>query len=250
MTRLLLFLFMYSVTVGFACRPVNLKNCSYQECLMKLKSYPQEVLVLVPESSESVRIHFHGFILGLYPEYETTLPGMIQAFNLESRICQSKEVVIVPRSLGKCETFEETFTSSESVRSLLSELNLTGLPLHLSAHSGGGKTLARLLRTDLQVNRISLFDALYGQTEKNNVARWYRQVQGKMRLVSVKETSPNRWMNELIRDLGARVQTSEQSQRGISYEVQLGSRLIHLSRPAGPEGSLRAHYQVLRETWE
>jgi len=136
------------------------------------------------------------------------------------------------------------------VRSLLSELNLSGLPLHLSAHSGGGKTVARLLSTDLQVNRISLYDALYSQTEKESVARWYGKVQGKMRLSSVREMSPNRYMKELIQDLGLEVQTSREILRGIPYEIQRGRRLIHQIRPVGPEGSLKAHYQVVTESWE
>lgn len=238
---------------NFECQTKTIDGCSYSECLGKLPSYPRPVLVSVPASAKSLRVHFHGHILGIFPEYETSLSSMVSAFGIQSGLCKSSEVTVFPASVGKCATYDKNLVDSPSIENFVSEVHSAlgqTLPLrHVSGHSGGGRTVSRFLKTSLPIEKVSVFDGTYSENDKSALKAWYKKNQGSLILATVKGMSPERYILELKKELGLLQKPVRTDLNGTAFDVYAESRLIHLNRPVAKSGDLKAHYEVLSQTW-
>ena len=191
-------------TFAFTCEQSSEENgCSYQVCLVEGDSnYPRPSLVILPltsrKSSIPLRIHFHGWTQERdgsprNPDYDFswTIPGaspdlaLVQkywtSFGLVQAACSiHPEVVLSPLSRGHDDDYESYFSGPlEFTRYLKGVMDRIPLPvdgvpeIHLSAHSGGGKTLLRILSLDDgRVSRIKLLDATYSSEGVQKANAW------------------------------------------------------------------------------
>lgn len=240
---------------SFQCQTKTQGNCSYQECLGSLPSYPKPVLIVVPEKIESLRIHFHGHKLGIYPEYEKNLSSMVKSFGLNASLCEGTEVAIFPESSGKCATYDETLKDKASIETFTKEIhaalgqNLKSAPLHISAHSGGGRVLSRFLNSGIPTAKVKVFDGIYSEGVKNSLRDWYKNNDGKLMLATIKGMDPDKFTTQLKQEIGEKFINSKSTIKGTAFDVSNGPRLIHYSRYAGDVGSTKAHYDVVTQTW-
>lgn len=243
------------VLSSFKCVQKSVDNCIYKECTGTLPSYPKPVLVVIPLMAESMRLHFHGHKLGTYPQYEKNMSSMVKAFGIAGELCKSSEVAIFPESDGKCSTYDTKLVTKANFELLFSELhNVTGghlksLPFNVSAHSGGGRTVSRLLDAGFNVENVTIFDGTYSEANKNSLKKWFQKGDGKLTLATVKGMSPDSYANAIKKELGLKMTQSKSTIQGTSFDVSKSDRLIHYSRSAGAVGSLKAHYDVLTQTW-
>ena len=278
MTHLFLLLSFLSVSVGFAAEPIcedishkevltSLRlqsfqcqtktqgDCSYQECLGSLPSYPRPVLIIVPAKIESLRLHFHGHKLGKYPEYEKDLPSMIKSFGLNASLCSGTELAVFPESSGNCTTYDTVLKDQPSIEVFTKDLhaalgqNLKSAALHISAHSGGGRVLSRFLTSGIATSKVSVFDGIYSESVKNSLRDWYKTSDGKLMLATIKGMSPETYTGQLKLELVEKFVNSKSTIKGTAFDVSMGSRITHFSRSAGDVGATKAHYDVLTQTW-
>ena len=239
----------------FNCTTKTINDCTYKECLGTLPSYPKPVLVAIPLLTEGLRLHFHGHKLGKFPEYEKNLSSMVTSFGLNAELCKSREVTVFPESDGNCATFDQKLKTKEDFELFFKELhmatgnNLKQAPLSISAHSGGGRTISRFLDFGFDVNQVSIFDGIYSETQKTSLKNWYKKSDGQLILATVKGMSPETYSQALKKELAIHMTDSKATIQGTSFDVSKSDRLIHYSRAAGQAGSLKAHYDVLSQTW-
>ena len=238
---------------GFDCKKINLTGCAYQQCSGKLADYPQPVLITIPETVTSLRLHFHGHLLGLASTrpYEGALPEMIQAFDLQKSLCTSSEVTIFPKSMGANTTYKEFFKDSQAHAQFFSSIqntlgnHLKDSPLHLSAHSGGGKYVAGALSAGIKTSKVSIFDGIYSTSTKDALKQWYAKDLGQLTIATVKGMDPDKLATQLKAELGGKFISTKNSFGKTTYDVHTSGNFIHYSRGAGS----MAHFETVTEIW-
>lgn len=240
---------------GFKCDTKTSENCSYSECTGTVPNYPKPILIAIPKDASQFRLHFHGHKLGVYPEYEKNLTSMVKSFGLNSELCENEQITVFPESDGKCATYDQVLKDKASFETFFSDIhtatgnNLKSLPFHLSAHSGGGRAVSRLLNAGFPVDQVTVFDGTYSEDQKKSLKDWYLKGEGKLILSTVKGMSPETYAGQLKKELGLTMKSSKSTIKGTDFDLHQSDRLIHYSRAAGPEGSTKAHYDVLTQTW-
>lgn len=236
------------LSFGFTCKEKQVGNCHYQECTGKIKSYPEDILMIVPENAQSLRLHFHGHILGVFPEYEKDLISMIKAFDLEERLCQSNEVTVFPKSKGNCTTYDANLKTDADFRKFIQELGVPEMPLHVSAHSGGGRTVGRILQTKIKVSSVSLYEGIYSEALTGQILKWQQKEKGELKLASIKGSSPDKFASLYIRTSKIPVTVRHEQIAGKDFEVSVGENFIQLRR-ASTSQDIKPHYEILSESW-
>jgi hypothetical protein len=242
---------------GLECAPKVMEGCSYEECVGQIGSYPRPILITVPSSVSSLRIHFHGHHLGM-PQtlpYETSLTSMISAFGLPKHLCLGNELTVFPQSLGKNVTYKEFFKDDSTYAQFLNDLHqvlnqsLKDSPLNLSGHSGGGKYVAGALSAGLKVSSVTIFDGIYSATTKDTLKNWINLSEGKLILATVKGMDPENYSNQLRKELTTKFTSTKSSINETPYDVHSSLRVMHYSRFAGAAGGTKAHFDVVSEIW-
>jgi hypothetical protein len=247
-------------------------GCQYRGCVGQIVGYPAPVVLLVPARPRLLRIHFHGFSERLSaqgspqgplnPAYDwnnTAYPtpeAAIRAFELNapdspmkiahsyrmaSSVCGQRELVVVPTSRGRCDTYKKIFTSPESlvefVVKVRDSLKTPATPVHLSAHSGAGKVLRSMLAHEtgeLTISRVSAFDAFYHSQDAQGPLAWARRM-------------PSRSLRSVVLSRGA---PSHHAQRQLGFTTGRGlgngSRLesLQLDEERGHD-----HWSLVRSHW-
>lgn len=247
---------------GMTCRSISLTGCELQECVGKLSSqdisYSKSILFLIPPRPKAVRLHFHGHHLGLAATrtYESGLSQMIQAFKIENKICLNDEVVIIPESTGKNVTYAEHFNAPQKILSfthnlinILEASSAEKYPLHLSGHSGGGKYVGKALEAGIEAKRVTLFDGVYSEKTSDQLIKWYKRTHGSFNLVTVKNNSPYKFSIQLQNKLNIDTVNGNVEMEGTQYDIYHQGKFTHLTRETGQSGSLKAHFEVVSETW-
>lgn len=238
---------------GFVCTQQKLEGCSYTECSGTVGNYPKPVMITIPQTVNSMRLHFHGHILGLpaTKPYEGDLSSMTMAFGIQNSLCTSSDVTIFPQSTGANATYKEFFKESNSYTKFLSDIqttlgnNLKDSPLHLSGHSGGGKYVAGALNAGIGTSKVSIFDGIYSATTKDALRNWYNKGEGKLTLATVKGMDPDKFATQLRGDVAAEFKTTKSTIKGTDYNVHKTDRFVHYSRGSGAN----AHFDTVTEIW-
>jgi hypothetical protein len=238
---------------GFTCTQQKLTNCSYTECSGSLGNYPKPVLITIPETVKALKLHFHGHILGLsYTKpYEGNASSMIKAFGIQESLCQNSEVTIFPQSTGPNTSYKEFFKNNESYTKFFSDIhttlgnNLKEAPLHLAGHSGGGKYVAGALNAGINPSKVSIFDGIYSTTTKDSLKDWYNKGEGKLTLATVKGMDPEKFSNELRKEVGTTFTSTKSTIKNTVYDVHKSDRFTHYSRGYNQT----AHFNVVTEIW-
>lgn len=180
---------------------------------------------------------------------------MISQFKLNSELCKSSDVTIFPESDGNCSTYDQTLNTKKDFTNFLNELHsatgsyLKGAPLSVSAHSGGGRTITRMLDAGLTINQVTIFDGIYSEGQKNSLKNWFIKGGGKLFISTVRGMSPENYTQLLKEELGIKMAQTRSTLGGTIFDVFSSEHLTHYSRSTGEVSSLKAHYDVLTQTW-
>lgn len=248
------FLSQFKLT-GFSCETKVKNGCHFQECSGKIPTYTQSILILIPQQVSGLRLHFHGHKLNKFPEYDRNLSSMIDAFDLRAAICESKEMVVFPESTGNCKDYDEQLKTKSDFETFLKDLNVamnglaTGLPIHISAHSGGGRTIGRYLSQGMIANEVTIFDGIYSNDLKNQISSWYQKSSGQLKLNSIKGLSPHSYVSSMMNDLNLEFKKEEMIIKNKKFRKFSGDRIQILNRDYTGD-ALKAHYDIVSETWK
>lgn len=240
---------------SFVCETKTVGRCVYDECLGKISGYSKPVLVLLPQSMTSMRIHFHGHKLNVFPAYDKNLKSMVKAFGLEDDICKGTEAVIFPESSGKCADYDLELKDAANFKRFFAGINsatgnhLKEMPVHVSAHSGGGRTVGRMLEAGVKVDEVSIFDGIYSEALKNQIKTWYKREDGQLNLHSIKGQSPANYVAMMVKELDLKLTETNPTIQQIPYKKSVGSRIRVLNRESGSDTAIKAHYDIVSQTW-
>jgi hypothetical protein len=127
---------------------------------------------------------------------------------------------------------------------------LKELPLHLSAHSGGGRTVGRWLKFKTKIETVTIFDGVYSELQKQQLKIWYETGVGQLNLYAIEGQSPYRFNMALLKEWKLPSKPEQVTIKNVTYQQHQAARLRLLHRKVGKEGAIRAHYQILSETWK
>ena len=246
---------------GFTCTTKTVNGCSYSQCKGTIGDYPQPVYITVPYRIESMRLHFHGHILGYESTkpYDKPFPEAIKNFGLEHALCASSQLTIFPQSRGKNDDYKAYFSSPEKYKNFITQLNfplggtMNAYNLHLSGHSGGGKYVAGALDAGVQCSGVSVYDGIYSDTTMKALKNWHKKNEGPLTVVTVKGMDPENFVSKkpggLKSELGITSRPSTLKVKGVDYEVTSEKNFYHFSRSAYPVSGLQAHFDVVSHIW-
>lgn len=238
---------------GFKCNSVILDGCQYSECRGRIPSYPLEVMISVPSEVTGLRVHFHGHILNKFPQYERDLSEMVKSFNLNKSLCVSKKMHVFPKSEGNCKTYDLHLKNNESLVSFYTDIEevsgRTFSNISLSAHSGGGRVLARFLKSGLSISEVSIFDGIYSDKERILIEEWFLNTGGVLNLSTVQGMTPELMVKKIVKKISPEEEMTKTLIEKVSYEMLETPRFYFLNRLKNNEDLLTAHYKVLSETW-
>jgi hypothetical protein len=183
----------------------------------------------------------------------------------------------MPKSIGACATFDSYFKSSLEFNQFIKDVSLatsipnaSTLPITISGHSGGGRTLARILngsvhkvdgKANERIDQAFFYDGLYNSWQPDMIANWVKQNSGvKLTMVALApiKTNPNlspfTYSNLVLQKISGvtnlpqtnvAIQTKNYTKTVFnqnSNQVQL------LTRPTDTNHT-QAHFDVIKETW-
>ncbi len=237
----------------FKCNNLKSDHCSYTECRGRIPSYPLEILISVPQEVNGVKIHFHGHILNKFPQYERDLSEMVKSFNLNRSLCVSKNIVVFPRSEGNCKTYDLYLKDNQAILKFFFDIeNALGLHfqnLSLSAHSGGGRTVARFLKSNLSISEVSIYDGIYSENDKDIIQDWFFKTKGSLKLSSVKGMTPEKMSLAIAKKISPEGSIRKTKIGEVTFEKQEAEKFQFLNRTSHNEDILKSHYKILEETW-
>lgn len=235
---------------GFLCNDVTVDGCTYKECSGNAAFYPKEIYFALPAKISSVRLHFHGHILNL-PEtrvFEGSPSKMIKGFQLQKDICQSEEVVIIPQSIGKNDTYKAYFAGTEAwekfKKGLALLLKMDVPTFHLSGHSGGGKFVGLALDNKVIAHQVSLYDGVYSDETIMSMERYMEKKFSKFLFSAVADQSPDRYLSAFMKRFKV---TEEKIQlKNQAYTLLKHPDMKFFRRMNKESGS---HFTIVTETW-
>ena len=146
----------------------------YEYCEVKVDGYPEPVAIISPQNEEiySVKVHWHGYILDPTSPFDRSLKSYVETLSLLPTV--NGERVIIPKSVGKCETFFKNVTSLNAFLESLKDFIPEKSEIELSAHSGSGAFIAQLLTNEEIKNLIGVHyvDALYADVTVEQIKKW------------------------------------------------------------------------------
>lgn len=160
---------------GFRCSENDLlKSLRGVVCVGSFRDYPQPVRFYVSpyyqQSENKNHIHFHGHRLQGVDTFEThaaDLEGWGD-YGAELVTSQFKGLLIIPESIGNCETYEKYFVSEFEFQDFVNDLEFfqsqQASSVSLSGHSGAYRILNRMAGFPAvieSVHRLGLLDAIY-----------------------------------------------------------------------------------------
>ena len=237
----------------FNCKNLIFDDCQYTECRGRLPSYPLEILVSIPKEVNALGVHFHGHLLGKYPEYERDLGHMIRSFHINKGLCVSKKMMIFPRSEGNCQTYDSHLKDKQSLMRFFHDIETATersfSTLSLSAHSGGGRTVSRILKSDFAVSEVTLYDGIYSENDRETIKNWYQTNNGFLRLSSVSGMTPEKMCKKIVASISPEISVIQTKINNVKFEKLEAERFHYLNRKSDNENLLKAHYKILEETW-
>lgn len=181
---------------------------------------------------KTARVHFHGWTQdsatgkGYRQEYDfdwtdpsknpsdSQLKKFVEAYGMQREVDQdSSKIILIPLARGHCDQYGELadiskFDSAFKEVSLKLGLNLNQLKLRLvSAHSGGGAFLSKLLKNSAQSTflsqtiRANFYDAIYQADTVNGLKSWIsNNIPGELkqlRLFSIPNRGPSKYGEQI-----------------------------------------------------
>ena len=253
-----------------SCKPRVIDGCGFDECIAPaglFNNYPKPVTILIPKNlsyPKSLKVHFHGFSY-FGKKWDKNIESMNSSFKFGVSTCKKKdEIILIPYSENnKNNDFHKYFPNSNKFISFLNEVEIKSimsnkLPITLSAHSGGGKVIANIVKDDTLVNRIGaieLYDALYSKYWADNIYNWVDKNQNaKLKIASIKNTTTSTWSNYLYKKIESSISSpvenriNNETNRMFEYRTKdKDGRKISLSEEKYRQGD--HHWELNRDFW-
>jgi pimeloyl-ACP methyl ester carboxylesterase len=254
-----------------SCKEVTVDSCNYTDCRVKLAGYPQEIAILSPKDNATniLQYHFHGFRFNdnYSWQFDRSLNHVIQGFQLERAVCgDERKTLIIPYSSGQNIDYRNYFISADKFtdfhHAILQQLNLTQAnEIHLSAHSGGGKTVSMIAANSaLSINKVIIYDGIYGQTWSDDLIKWVKSPEKKsLKLVAVAPAAVNakNWKNQageapfnfsraIILQNNQDLKLTQQN-KGFLVRSQISETMVEFIFEANNSSN---HYTILTHWWE
>lgn len=154
---------------------------SYSEAVPVSERYPEEVALFgKPEVARvpgyDLILHLHGFRQnrdGLQGRLET-FDDVLKEFDFDTLLQNSgrRAVLVVPSSLGKCDTFTSHLIPEDRllsfIQAVFQKIGTYPNRIILIGHSGSYHALAAITQSSLQsfISELYLLDATYGEEQK------------------------------------------------------------------------------------
>lgn len=183
-------------------------NCINDEaviCTSQHAVYPNKLAFIFNENQkiENLLVHLHGHSFGLLPtgeDFDSTPIKMIKSFEFNKYISQLENtLMVIPFTTKKCFDYDNYLQYGNNFDNLINHIleYITNTPkVHLSAHSGGGRTIARTInKMSTVISSISLFDAIYSSKRTSQYTKWFALSEKKINLIAVAPKDVNRNYN-------------------------------------------------------
>lgn len=234
----------------------------------KTSYYPNKIAIFYKNAESSniknIILHLHGhrtFRKNL--NRVETFQDILNEFNFNELLSQTNlkdAILIVPASIGKCDTYKEYLSSIQGFDAFLNSIFLEvlqpkkmhidfeNLKITLSGHSGSYNPIAQILKDNNineskffhYVEKINLFDALYGEIE--TYSNFIKNNKIKFNLVAVKNTktsqnqkllyallnSQNNYLKLKIQN-EIKIKSCKQNQEKLVCEVLIDSKTHKIS---------------------
>lgn len=269
------------------CEKIIQDECEYAICLLpKNKYYSNSLSIITPlkldlKEIKKIRFHLHGHSFGQLQsgeDFDSSPQAIEKGFKLGAITCKAKQPIILPFSKGKCTDFDESLNESKDfdllVLDLLTklELNSTKIGIEVSAHSGGGRTVTRILK-DIKYNPISekaseriqkvwIFDGIYNKERKESYVKWLENsvnVSFNTYAIAPKEanqnyekyigSSPYNYSKDILSDLTSEKMALPFMKKG-AFKVKASTDKSDLSFVYEQSYSSFQHWYILRDFWD
>lgn len=144
--------------------------------------YPNKSIFVFNKDSlaSDILFHLHGYAFGKFTngeDFDSTPKNLVESFKFSTAIKDSlNTVLVIPFTTGKCKDYDSYLASKNNFENYMIQITEKLNPsatLHLSAHSGGGRTLAKTInRMSLVIKSVSLFDANYSSSRRGQYSSW------------------------------------------------------------------------------
>jgi hypothetical protein len=183
------------------CQKAEINGCRFHQCTGNIGDYPQKVRILLPldasDAYKSFQYHFHGHRFG--NNYDLNLDKLVTNMDLYKKSCgNNAQTMIVPFSYGQCADFDAYFRSQDDFnkfhRNILDKMGATQSPhLTLSAHSGGGRALGKIIRAgETHISKVEIYDGIYSWWQPEAIETWYKNTpEAQLKMIALAPAGTN-----------------------------------------------------------
>ena len=180
----------------------NLQNEKVVVCVLDKEnfSYPNNTTLIFHQNTQvqEFLVHLHGHSFGPLSsgeDFDSSPEKIIKSFGFVSAILNHpKLAIVIPFTTGKCKDYDQYFARENNFEKYIDEVRMAlGNPskLHLSAHSGGGRTLAKTInKMKSVISSVSLFDAIYSSARTAQYQSWIKLNNKILNLIAIKGNTP------------------------------------------------------------
>jgi len=260
---------------------------AYQLKAVVVPGYSKPWIMLHSDQSSvheinQIRIHFHGWTQDprtgkpyqpkidfewkdpKLPPSEIDMRKLIEGYSIQKEVeSNDRLAIIIPLSRGHCDQYPELLTNFDSIFSnVLRAFDLNAALLHASAHSGGGQFLSHLLASASrsiflsQTLKLSLFDAIYGDSTLMNLQKWLDETKGgevaQLQLLSISHQKPSLLADKFFTKISALENLRNYKFNGIlintkSKKLENGNQISLIEEGVIP--NTLNHWTLLQQLW-
>jgi hypothetical protein len=263
----------------FICTDFKTPNqCLMKKCSGKILGYDQNIDVFIPQNINRLSVYFHGHILAGFEKYSNSITNTNDPSKLKEKICSSTSATIMPQSTGACSTFDTFFKTSAEFNQFINDVsvassipNSSSLPISISGHSGGGRTLARILngtihkvdgRANERIDLAVFYDGIYNDWQPDMISNWVKNsTDVKLTMVALapikpeQSLSPYKNSNLILKKISGQNNLPHtslmiQSKTYTKTILNQNSNQVQvLTTPTIDGLHTQSHFDVIKETW-
>lgn len=182
------------LNLGAEC---NVEDENIHYCILDKNNfgYPNKTSIIFHKNAqiEHLLFHLHGHSFGPLDsgeDFDTTPEKMIVSFGIATSLRNHNSIaMVIPFTVGRCKDYDSYLAKGNNFENYilqLQELVSKDAKVHLSAHSGGGRTIAKTInRMKTVISSISLFDAIYNPPLTPQYISWVNLENKILNLIAV-----------------------------------------------------------------
>jgi hypothetical protein len=253
-------------------------QCLMKKCSGKILGYDQNIDVFIPQKINRLSIYFHGHVLAGFEKYSNSITNNNDPSLLREKICSSTSATIMPQSTGACSTFDSFFKTSAEFNKFIDDVsaassipNSSSLPISISGHSGGGRTVARILngtihkldgKANERIDQAVFYDGIYNDWQPDMISNWVKNnTNVNLSMVALAPIKPGQSLSpyknsNLIFKMISGINNPPQASSMIQskpYKKMLfnqnSNQVQVLTTPTIDGSHTQSHFDVIKETW-